>query len=92
MLDNLSNNFKKVFEYLKSKGIHEIWVSKDVDFSSEYPVGSIYIPTENIDIGNSVYVMLLDIDNDDTPSCSIDIRYNGSNICKYTTRKNKVVF
>lgn len=38
MLENLSNNFKKVFEYLKSKGIHEIWVSKDVDFSSEYPV------------------------------------------------------
>lgn len=91
MLENLSNNFKKVFDYLRSKGIHEIWVSSDVDFSEEYPVGSIYIPTDDMDIGNSVFVLLLDIDNDDTPSCDVGVCYNKSSD-KYTVGKTKVEF
>lgn len=92
MLENLSNNFKKVFEYLKSKGIHEIWVSKDVDFSSEYPVGSIYIISNSKDVDYFVYDTLTNYDSEDV-GCSIAVAELNNRLGVDLRRgKRKVIF
>ena len=64
-MTNFSDNVQKAMNYLKSKGINEIYTMEGTDLSENYPDGFIFIPTKDHSIITEVWCMLVDFDKSD---------------------------
>lgn len=72
----LSEHFKQAVSILKDNGINFVYVSDSVDFESEYPVGSMHVPTGDFSVVWKLMEVLWDWSSP-TGNFVISYNYNG---------------